>query len=328
MEHGLPHLVDRAGKRRAAGQQFVQDGAGRPDVGPAVARPVGELLGRHVVEGPLRQVPLQSIGGPGPSRIRRSRQREVEQLQAPRREEHARGAEGAVHQAAVVEHLEGAQQVEQNRHGVADGQCASRQARRQGLPFQQLHREVHLAVGFADLVHLADAGMAHAGRYACFSEQPLSLAEVTPLAAQRLEGDGAAQACILGRVDRALSAFAQAAEQPVGTQPVLHEEVRLLYLITILDWVLQEWRRRRRSMDGARPMLMREPSARSRQILSIASSDTSSRRWPSDQSRTRSATWSSPARKGRSRCRSTSAINLSEPNSCSDASSASMTPSV
>ena len=142
-----------------------------------------------------------------------------------------------MHEAAVVEHLEGAQQVEQDRHGVADGQCASRQARRRGTPLQQLHRDVHLAVGFADLVHLADAGMAHAGRHARFAQQALTLAEVTPFAAKRLEGDGAAQTCILGRVDRALSALAEAADQPVGTQPVLHEVVRSLYPIATLDWV-------------------------------------------------------------------------------------------
>lgn len=44
-------------------------------------------------------------------------------------------------------------------------------------------------------------------------------------------------------------------------------------------------------------------------IRSTASSDTSSRSCPPDQSRTRSATRSSPSRRGRSRCRSISATS-------------------
>ncbi len=96
--------------------------------------------------------------------------------------------------------------------GRGDVEAAALQAGAQALAFDQLHRDVEVAFGLADLVDDGDVGVGDGGRPARLAKEALAGRGVAAGVRQQLERDSAAQRRVLGAVDDAHAPLADPSE--------------------------------------------------------------------------------------------------------------------
>ena len=147
-------------------RQLVEHDPERPDVAARVRRPAPQLLRRHVHQRARQHARLRQRL---PRRRRRVgelvarqplRQAEVEHLDlAFRRHHHVRALEVAMHDAPRVRVRQRAGQLLPVPQDLLDRQRAAGHPLAERLPFDELHRDVGLAIGFAHVVDRADVGM-------------------------------------------------------------------------------------------------------------------------------------------------------------------------
>jgi hypothetical protein len=197
-----------------AGEQLVEGGAEAVDVGPAVegrgrrgpcsgdmyegvpsrAPGPGELLGIGVVAGDAEvhdDWAEAAVGGA--------------------LDEDVAGLDVAVEDAELVGLVEGDGAVAEDHDLVMQRQL---EAVAQRLAGDQFHGDVGLALDLADLEDLADVGVVDAGLGAGLAEQ--AGREIGMIAADELEGDGAAELRVVGAVDGAHAAVAEHCEELVA----------------------------------------------------------------------------------------------------------------
>ena len=115
------------------------------------------------------------------------------------------------------------QRLQRLEHALAERQRlderhrAALEALRQGLAFEQLHGDEELARVLADLVDLAHVRVVHAGGGAGFAPEALA-GRVVGLR-DRLHGDLAAQALVLGGEHDAHAALPEPVQDPVAAEP-------------------------------------------------------------------------------------------------------------
>ena len=115
------------------------------------------------------------------------------------------------------------QRVDPAEHPKADGnrlrhsKSAARDPRGERLSLQQLHRQVELAVIFANFIELADGRMIDRRGGARFARQPLPRDRIGGGGSQGLDGQGTAELRIPGRIHDAHAPFAERARDLVAT---------------------------------------------------------------------------------------------------------------
>ena len=137
-----------------------------------------QLFGRHVRQRADGRPRLRERGvhlGEGGRHVRVNgalRQSEVQNLDAPiRRDDDIVALQIAMNDATLVRVREGVRELASVVHDLLGWQRARVQHRAERPSFDQLHRDVGLAVGFADFVHRADVGMIQCRGGACFPHQ-------------------------------------------------------------------------------------------------------------------------------------------------------------
>ena len=157
------------------GEHLEQDGAGGEEIAAGVDGLALDGLGRHVARRAHDHAGPRDVGGRAGAPLQlRTRQAEVEQLHAVRREEHVRRLEVAMNDAARVQRRQRGQDLEADRDGLGDVQRSAPQLLGQRLALEQLHGDEQAAGVFADLVDLADVRMVDARRCPRFTPQPLA----------------------------------------------------------------------------------------------------------------------------------------------------------
>ena len=132
------------------------------------------------------------------------------------REKDVRRLEVAVHHAAPVERLECAEDAEGDLEGILERDLLAGDAVRERLAGEQLHDEIELAVGFGELVDVADVGMTDAGGGAGLANQPLAERAVVRNLADALDGDGPVEPVVVRGVHHPHAALAEPAGDPVA----------------------------------------------------------------------------------------------------------------
>src|SRR5262245_21607846 len=125
------------------------------------------------------------------------------------RDEHVRRFEIAMNDATGVARAERRQHVRRDRHRLFDAERPARQMLRQGLAFEQLHRDEQIAALFADIVDLADVGVVDAGGRARLAPESLTHGVVVLEAEQHLQRHRALQALVVRLVYDAHPASAE-----------------------------------------------------------------------------------------------------------------------
>src|SRR6185436_1288935 len=149
-----------AGERLLAGEELVQDDAGREYVAALVDRAAGDLLGRHVRgradhRSRLRALGLRAV------RVLDSRYAEVGELGARLRvEHHVRGLDVAVDDARVVREVERIEQLAHDAHCFLEVEALVRvEEVLQLLAANELHDQVGDVAFLGEVVHLDDVRM-------------------------------------------------------------------------------------------------------------------------------------------------------------------------
>ena len=102
-----------------------------------------------------------------------------------------------------------------------DGKWASRKPRAKRLSFNELHRDVRLAIGFADFVNGADVRMVQRGDRARLAHESRPRARVIEAVRRKeLDRDVAMQVLVLGAIDLAHPASAQSVDDAVVSEPL------------------------------------------------------------------------------------------------------------
>ena len=197
------------------------------EIGPRVERLPAHLLWRHVVRCPDDGADLgesgRAVGGEAAGD--RPGQTEVEQLHAVRRQEQVRRLQIAMDHAARVQRVEGVENLQRDGGGIGRRQRPAHHARAERFAGQELHRQDQPAVGFLDLVELADVGMRDAGGGPGFTPQPFAR-RVVGLAANRLQRDSAVEPLIAGRVHDSHATFTDLPLDLVATDTVGNRRCR------------------------------------------------------------------------------------------------------
>ena len=94
------------------------------------------------------------------------------------------------------------------------------EARRQRLPLQELHDDVELPVGLADLVQLAYMRMADRGRCPRLAPETLPTGRIGAGVEDHLDSDVAVEALIMGGIDDTHAALSELADNTVVVNPL------------------------------------------------------------------------------------------------------------
>ena len=220
--HRRAHDVDdRApAERRASGQHLEQDGAGGEQVAARVATLAADQLRRHVARRADEHPGLRNRGH-GRTRVLElgAGQAEVEQLDAMRRDEDVRRLEIAVDDASGMERGQRRQHARADRRRPRHAQRPLDHEVGQGVALEQLHRDEELALVLADLVDLADVGMADAGGRPRLAPEPLARALVARHRRQHLHRHRTPEPFVVRRIHHAHAALAQLAGDRIVPQP-------------------------------------------------------------------------------------------------------------
>ena len=172
MQHGVQRF-DGGGavERRPTAEHLEEHGAHRKEVGARVHFETARLLGRHVSrrsEQHAGQRERRGIEEPG---VDRTSEAEIEQLDAVRREKDVRRLQIAVDDQPPVQRVERGKDGDGRRNRLGWRQRTFLQAIRQRLAFEQLHRQIGLAVVLTNLKELADMRVAHRGGRSRLAQQ-------------------------------------------------------------------------------------------------------------------------------------------------------------
>ena len=149
-----------AGERLLAGQELVQDDAGREHVGALVDVAAGDLLGRHVGRRADHRAGLRALGLRAVD-VLHARDAEVGELGARLRiEHHVRRLDVAMDDAGVVRELERVEQLAHDAHRFPDVEALVRvEEVLQLLAADELHHQVGDVAFLGEVVHLHDVRM-------------------------------------------------------------------------------------------------------------------------------------------------------------------------
>ena len=222
VQDGVEHVDHRgAGERHLARQHLEEHRRQREEIGARVEHFPAHLLRRHVVRCPddgaglgetSRAVGTEAAGD-------RPGQAEVEQLHAVRRQEQVRRLQVAMDHPARVQRIEGVENLQGDGGGIGRRERPARHARAERFAGQELHRQDQPAVGFLDLVELADVGMRDAGGGPGLAPHPFAR-RVVGLAANRLQRNRAVKPLVAGRVDDSHATFTDLPFDLVATDPI------------------------------------------------------------------------------------------------------------
>jgi hypothetical protein len=210
-----------AGKGQIAGSQLVKHHAERPDIAALVVLPAEQDLWCHVGEraGQLAglDVGTRACRFIGVGRIGPARQPEVEDLgPAVGRDDDVGRLEVAVNDAVPVRVDEGVGNLEAVTDDRLGGETAVRDQLRQRLAVDELHRDERSPVRRADLVDRADVRMVERRGGARLSQEAGLVGGVRiGTGVDELDGDQAVQTLVVGPVDHAHAAGAEAGLDPV-----------------------------------------------------------------------------------------------------------------
>ena len=218
-----------AGERRAAGRHLEDHGAERKDVGAGIDRLAERLLRSHITGGPEREAVGRRVTSHGRGlRIRGGRrpeelgQSEVENLDPfLGGDHHVAGLQIPVQDTRGVRARQAVSQL------AGDGQCLrqrQRGARSQELAQapsgHQLHGQEDQPVQLLDRVDVDDVRMVERGGRAGFPLKPgAAIDRVGDLGSRQLERHLPGQPGVLGDIDLAHPAAAQAFEHEVVAEP-------------------------------------------------------------------------------------------------------------
>ena len=222
VHHRMEHVHGRcAAERGVPGQHLEQHEPRRKDVGAAIHILTPHLLGRHVARRAHHHSRHRQRRGVVHRERAAARQTEVEELDAVRREEHVRGLEVAVDDAAAVQRGERRENRQSDGGRVGHGERAVAETVGERFAVEQLHAEERLSLMLADVEELANVGMAHRSRGARFPHEPLAHPWIGGVN-DRLDRHGAGQAAIPALVDNPHPAATDLTNDGVWTDRLLH----------------------------------------------------------------------------------------------------------
>ena len=162
-------------------------------------------------------------------RLQFARESEVEELHAKTGEENVRRFQIAMNEAAAVQRVERGQDGQRDANRFRERNGAAPEPFGERLAVEQLHDEKRRSVGVADVEELADVRMRQTGRGARFAHEAFANRRVARFA-NRLDGDGAVQPLVFGRIHHAHPALPELAHDAIRPDPIEH----------VCDIVLQE----------------------------------------------------------------------------------------
>ena len=150
----------------------------------------------------------------------RPRQPEIHQLGARPGQHHVARLEIAVHHAGPVGPIQRVGDLNPQPQYLGHGQGAPFQARRQRLPFHQLHDQVVGGALLADVVQRADVRVVEAGNRASLAlEAGADFGRFGEMLGKHLHRDLAAEPRVLRPVDFSHAAGPEGTDDLVGTEP-------------------------------------------------------------------------------------------------------------
>jgi hypothetical protein len=207
-----------------AGEQLEQDDAEAVDVGRGRDRRAEDLLGRRVLG---RQRPaglLRELGLVGDALVEQLGDAEVEQAHlGVLGDEDVAGLEVAMHHQVGVRMPDRARDLQEQAQPPGQVELAALAPAVDALALHQLDREIGLAVGRQPgVVEPGDVRMVQGGQDLALARQPLGQPGPAPVAVGQLQRDLAALQHVgaLGQPHGRHAAFAEQAQQPVGTDPL------------------------------------------------------------------------------------------------------------
>ena len=197
----------RSPEGRPAGEHLEKDGAEGEEIGPGVDFFTPDLLGSHVSRGSHDHSRTGELGGvfSRPGQVFRGPslacEAEVEELHSVRSQEDVGGLEVAMDQPASVQRGKGGKRREGDGHGLGRGKGAALQTFREGVPLEELHRDVEGPLVLADLVELTNVWMVDGGGGPRLPAEAAHRGLVGELRGDQLDGDAAVELVVSGRVD-------------------------------------------------------------------------------------------------------------------------------